>query len=153
MTGSSFIHLIRTDSHILFYSWVIFHCVYVPQPSYPFVWRWTSELLPCPSYCKQCRDEHWGARVSFNSGFLGVYAQKARVGQFERIELKHVCYCMWNRWSVQVQCMKQGSQTRCSGMTQRDGVGREVDGGFRMGDTCTLVVDSCQCMAKITTIV
>ena len=25
---------------------------------------------------KQCCDEHWGARVSFNSGFLGVYAQQ-----------------------------------------------------------------------------
>ena len=29
---------------------------------------------------------------------------------------------------------------------------REVGGGFRMGDTCTLVADSCQCMAKIITI-
>ena len=25
---------------------------------------------------KQCCDEHWGAPVSFRSGFLGVYAQK-----------------------------------------------------------------------------
>ena len=25
---------------------------------------------------KQCCDEHWGTCVSFNSGFLGVYAQK-----------------------------------------------------------------------------
>ena len=33
-------------------------------------------LLPCPGYCKQCCDEHWGTRVSFTSGFLGVYAQK-----------------------------------------------------------------------------
>ena len=27
-------------------------------------------------YCKQCCDEHWGACVSFNSGFLSVYAQQ-----------------------------------------------------------------------------
>ena len=33
-------------------------------------------LLPCPGYCKQCCNEHWGTRVSFNSGFLGVYAQQ-----------------------------------------------------------------------------
>ena len=33
-------------------------------------------MLPCPGYCKQCCDEHWGTRVSFNSGFLGVYAQQ-----------------------------------------------------------------------------
>ena len=30
-----------------------------------------------------------------------------------------------------------------SGMTQRDGMGREVGGGFRMGNTCTPVADSC----------
>ena len=50
-------------------------------------------MLPCPGYCKQCCNElfvsfhsnpkesqcqrmHWGTRVSFISGFLGVYAQK-----------------------------------------------------------------------------
>ena len=26
--------------------------------SYPFFCRWTSRLLPCPRYCKQCCDEH-----------------------------------------------------------------------------------------------
>ena len=33
-------------------------------------------MLPCPGYCKQCCSEHWGTRVSFNSGFLSVYAQQ-----------------------------------------------------------------------------
>ena len=33
-------------------------------------------------------------------------------------------------------------------MTQRDGMGRKVGGGFRMGNTCTTVADSCQCMTK-----
>ena len=60
---SSFINLI-----------IRFHCVYVQLP-YPFVCRWTSRLLPCPSYCKWWCNEHWGTCVSFNSGFLGVYAQ------------------------------------------------------------------------------
>ena len=27
-------------------------------------------------YYKQCCDEHWGTRVSFNSGFLSVFAQQ-----------------------------------------------------------------------------
>ena len=27
-------------------------------------------------------------------------------------------------------------------------MGREVGGGFRMGNTCTPVVDACVCMAK-----
>ena len=31
-------------------------------------------------------------------------------------------------------------------------MGREVGGGFRMGDTCTPMADSCQCMAKTITI-
>ena len=48
----------------------------VSQFLYPFVCWWTSRLLLCPGYYKQCCDEHWGTRVSFNSGFLGVYAQQ-----------------------------------------------------------------------------
>ena len=36
----------------------------------------------------------------------------------------------------------------CTGMTQRDGTGREVGGGFRMGNTCTPVADSCWCVAE-----
>ena len=37
-------------------------------------------------------------------------------------------------------------------MTQKDGMEREVGGGFRMGNTCTPMADSYQCMAKTTTI-
>ena len=51
------------------------------------------------------------------------------------------------------ECMKQGTQSQCSGTTQRDRVGREVGGGFRMGwGTCTTVAEACQCMAKPATI-
>ena len=40
--------------------------------------------------------------------------------------------------------MRQGAQGWCTRMTLGDdGMGREVGGGFRMGDTCTLVADSC----------
>ena len=45
-----------------------------------------------------------------------------------------------------------GCSGRCTGMTQRDRVGREVGGGFGMGDTCAPMLDSGQCMAKATTI-
>ena len=51
---------------------------------------------------------------------------------------------MWNRSPVQVQCMKQGTQSWCTGTTLREGMVREVGGGFRMGDTCTPMADSCQ---------
>ena len=40
----------------------------------------------------------------------------------------------------------------CTGKTQRDGMGREVGGGIRMGNTCKSMADSCHCMAKTTTI-
>ena len=78
--------------------------------------------------------------------------EKARVGWFERIALKHVYYHVWKRSPVQVRCMKQGTQSWCTGTTLRDVMWREVGGGFRMGDTCTPMADSCQCMAKTTTI-
>ena len=56
-------------------NWIL-HCVYVLQLSYLFICWWTSRLLACPGCYKQCCDEHWGACVSFNSGFLAVYAQQ-----------------------------------------------------------------------------
>ena len=71
-----------------------------------------------------------------------------RVGRFERIALKHVYYHMWNRSPVQVWCNKQGTQSRCTGTTQRDGMGRELGGEFRMGDTCILMADSRCCVAE-----
>ena len=37
-------------------------------------------------------------------------------------------------------------------MASRDRVEREVGGGIGMGNTCKSMADSCQCMAKTTTI-
>ena len=48
--------------------------------------------------------------------------------------------------------MRQGAQGWYTGMTLRDGMGRELGGGFRMGNTCTPMADLCQCMTKTTTI-
>ena len=73
-------------------------------------------------------------------------------GDLKRIALKHVYYHMWFRLPVQVRCMRQGAQGWSTGMTLTDGMGREVGGEFRMGKTCTPMPDSCQCMAKTTTI-
>ena len=36
-----------------------------------------------------------------------------------------------------------GAQDWYTGMTQRDGMGREMGGGFRMGNTCVPMADSC----------
>ena len=43
-------------------------------------------------------------------------------------------------------------QTWCTGKTQRGCVEREVGGGIGMGNTCKSIADSCQYMAKTTTI-
>jgi len=48
--------------------------------------------------------------------------------------------------------MGQGAQGWFTGMTMRDGIAREVGGRLRMENTCTLMADSCECMAKTTTI-
>ena len=67
-------------SHRVRHDWsdlaAIFHCVYIPHLSYPFICWWTSRLLPCPGYYKQWCNEHWGTCVSFNSDFFGVYDQQ-----------------------------------------------------------------------------
>ena len=71
--------------------------------------------------------------------------------------------------SSPISMYETGRQSQCTGTTLRDGMGREVgwggrwdgegggmgrevEGAFRMGDTCTPMADSCQCMAKPTTI-
>jgi len=49
--------------------------------------------------------------------------------------------------------MRQGAQGWCTGMTLRDGMEREVGGGVQnWGGACTPMADSCECMAKSTTI-
>ena len=44
------------------------------------------------------------------------------------------------------------AQGWCTGKTQRDQVEKEVGRGIGMGNTCKSMADSCQCMAKTTTI-
>ena len=50
------------------------------------------------------------------------------------------------------QCYSLSAQGWCTGKTQRDGMEREAGGGIGMGNTCKSLADSCQCMAKTTTI-
>ena len=48
--------------------------------------------------------------------------------------------------------MPETGRSGRTGTTLRDGIGREVGGGFRTGETCTPMADSCQSVAKTTTI-
>ena len=45
---------------------------------------------------------------------------------------RRVYYHIRNESPVQVRCIIQGAQGWCTGITQKDGIGREVGGGFRM---------------------
>ena len=47
---------------------------------------------------------------------------------------------------------EMGAQGWCTGKTQRDEMGREAGGRIGTGNTCKSMADSCQCMAKTTTI-
>ena len=40
----------------------------------------------------------------------------------------------------------------CTGMTLKDGMGREAGGEIGMENTCKSMADSCQCMEKTSTV-
>ena len=50
--------------------------------------------------------------------------------------------------SVHGESMTLDARGWCTGTTQRDGMGREEGGGFRMGNTCVPAVDSFRYLAK-----
>ena len=93
-------HRVRNDWSDL--AAAIFHGVYAPQRPYPFICWWTSRLLPCPSYCKQCCSERWGTCVCFTSGFLGVSAQQRDC---------------WVTWQFYSQFLKESHTLLRSGYT------------------------------------
>ena len=100
----------------------------------------TSKTLPNSS------NKHYFHRTDF-----WTLWERARVGWSERTALKHVYYQVWNRSSVQVGCMRQ--VLRAGALEDPEGWDGEGGGrGFRMGNTCKSMADSCQCMAKTTTI-
>ena len=74
--------------------------------------------------------------------------ERERVGWFGRMALKNVYYHVRNESPVYVRYRIQDAWGWCTGMIQRDDMGWEVGGGFRIGNSCTPVADSCQCMAK-----
>ena len=77
--------------------------------------------------------------------------EKARVGCSERIALKQVKSKVKQITSPSWM-HETGAQGWCTGKTQRDGMEREAGGGIGMGNICKSMAESCQCMAKTTTI-
>ena len=66
------------DPIVLFYGWVIFHCIYVPHLLYPFLCWWTFRLLPCPGYWN-CAAVSTGVHVSFLITVFSRYMPRSRI--------------------------------------------------------------------------
>ena len=88
-----------------------------------------------------CCNEHWGTRVSFSSGFLGVYAQQ---WDFWVIRQFYFQFCKESPHQITSPGLMQ--DTGCLGLVHWDNpegwYGEEEGGGFRVGNTCISVVDS-----------
>ena len=63
-----------------------------------------------------------------NRTVFWILWERERVGRFGGMALKHVKYHIRNESPVQVRCRIQDAWGWCTGMTQRDGTGREVGG-------------------------
>ena len=78
---------------------------------------------------------YWTVSLFYGEGEGGMIWENG-------IETCKISY--WNEPPVQVWCMIQGAQCWCTGMTQRNGIGREVGEEFRIGNTCTLMANLSQ---------
>ena len=81
------------------------------------------------------------------TGYPLQYSRASSVAQLVK-NLPVVYYHVRIESPVYVRRRVQHAWGWCTVMTQRDVMGREVEGGFMFGNACTPVVDSCQCMAK-----
>ena len=64
-----------TEIHSFLWLSNIILYIYILYLLYPFINQWASRFLPCPDYCKQCCDEHWGTCVFFFLFFFLCFFQ------------------------------------------------------------------------------
>ena len=86
-------------------------------------------------YARQQRDRC----IEQSFGLCG----RGRWGMIWEIGIETCIISYKNESPVQVRCKIQDAWGWCTGMTQRDVMGREMGRGFRIGNTCTPVAVSC----------
>lgn len=85
MPVSRSIHLMRTDKFFPFtYNGILLKRLsHTPHSFfYPLIRQWTSGLLPCPGYHKQCRSEYWGTCSFWVMVFSGYMPSNGIVGSY-----------------------------------------------------------------------
>ena len=84
---------------------------------------------------------------------FGLHGRRRGWDDFERIIYIETCILPYVKYIASPGSIHE---TGCSGPVHwddlRDGMGRKVGEEFRMGDTCIPMTDSCEFMAKTTTI-
>ena len=80
------------------------------------------------------------------------YVGEGEGGMFQENSIKTCILSRVKQITSPGQMHETRARTWCTGKTQRDRVETEVGGGIGMGNTCKSMADSCQCMAKTTTI-
>ena len=92
----------------------------------------------------------WLAEVFMKSSLTGK-ASKKKIWEFwddKHLRTMELVHSFQRNVNTKLILQHEALRVTDTGKTQRDGMGKEVGGGFRMGDTCTPMADSCQFMAK-----
>ena len=78
---------------------------------------------------------------------LRLLRNESKLGKVDFLSNEKYYFCGSSQFTspkYPVSCIEPGLEISFFyDMTQKDGTGREVGGGFRMGNTCTPVTDSC----------
>ena len=77
---------------------------------------------------------------------------EAKGGMFQETSIETCILSIVKQITSPGRMHETSAQGWCTGKTQRDRMERVVGGGIGKGNTCKSMADSCQCMAKTTTI-
>ena len=95
MMISSPIH-VAANGLFHFYCWVIFLCIYILKPLYPFICWWTFRLLPCLGYYKYCCNDHQGACIFLNYFHFLDICPKVGLPDYKMVSslVCFTCFCL-----------------------------------------------------------